>query len=240
MPLPGVSLRPSPTLKDEEGKLAVEGFYDDFRPPHQEEQELINEVKAKMDSETLKRRLGVKRWKEGKDLKELLDNYLWEPFINIDGIVGGYIGPMVKTSFPHKVTAKVDVRLFPDMDRDDILEKLKRHFIKKGFPEVEVRVQTMGGARCGYNPSRTSEKEPVVQSAIRAAASLGYQSVIWPIYFASTPLGMFSQPPLNMPAISAGLGRMGNDHRENEYFTLEGIRIYEKFVVAFLHDFSQI
>jgi len=32
---------------------------------------------------------------------------------------------------------------------------------------------------------------------------------------------------------------MGNDHRENEYITLEGIRIYEKFVAAFLHDYAK-
>ncbi len=50
---------------------------------------------------------------------------------------------------------------------------------------------------------------------------------------------MFSEPPLNLPVVSAGLGRMGNDHRENEYFTLEGIRIYEKFVAAFLHEYAR-
>ena len=227
------------SLKSPDGRIQVDGFYDDFRKPDSEEQEFIDEVKLKMDSDTLKKRLGVKQWRRGKPLEELLDDYLWGPVINIDGLVGGYIGPRVKTTFPHKVTAKMDIRLFPNMDRDDIVAKLRRHFDKHGFPEVEVRLLTMGDAKCGYNAVRTSKKEPIVQSAIRAAGSLGFKSVTWPIYFGSTPLGMFSEPPLRLPVVSAGLGRMGNDHRENEYITLEGIRIYEKFIAAFLHDYAK-
>jgi acetylornithine deacetylase/succinyl-diaminopimelate desuccinylase-like protein len=227
------------SLKSPDGRIVVDGFFDDLRPPDREEQELIDEVKTKMDSDTLKKRLGVRRWKRSKPLEELLDDYLWGPVINIDGLVGGYIGPRVKTTFPHKATAKLDIRLFPNMDRDDIIEKLRKHFEKHGFPEVEVRPSTMGNQRCGYNASRSPKDEPIVQSAIRAAESFGYRSVTWPIYFGSTPLGMFSEAPLNLPIVSAGLGRMGNDHRENEYFTVEGIRIYEKFVVTFLHEYAQ-
>lgn len=159
--------------------------------------------------------------------------------MNIDGLVSGYIGPRIKTTFPKKATAKIDIRLFPNMDRRDILEKLRRHFVKKGFPEVEVRLQTVGDATCGYNSAGTSREDPAVKSAVRAAESLGYQSVMWPIYTGSAPLVMFNEPPLNLPIVSAGLGRMGGSHRDNEFITLEGIRIYEKFIAAFLHDFAR-
>lgn len=230
------------SLKSLDGRILVDGFYDDLRQMTADEKELMEKVKVasgRADSEKLKRSLGVKRWKGGKPLEEVIDGYFWGPFINIDGLVSGYIGPRVKTTFPNSATAKIDIRLFPNMDRRDIIEKLKKHFLKHGFPEVEVRVLKMGDAECSYNASTTSKDEPIVRSAVKAAEALGYKSVLWPIYTGSTPLSMFCEAPLRIPAVSAGLGRMGNPHRENEYITLEGIRIYEKFVAAFLHEYAR-
>jgi acetylornithine deacetylase/succinyl-diaminopimelate desuccinylase-like protein len=42
------------------------------------------------------------------------------------------------------------------------------------------------------------------------------------------------------PAVGFGLGRMGREHIANEYFTVEGLRLYEKFVVTFLHEFARL
>ncbi|MDP6559524.1 MAG: M20/M25/M40 family metallo-hydrolase [Candidatus Binatia bacterium] len=231
------------TLKDPDGKVLIDGFYDDFRPPNAEEKELIEKVRAKSaksNSETFKQRLGVKQWKRGKRLEDLFEGYLWGPIINIDGLVSGYTGPRIKTTLPHKATAKLDIRLFPDMDREDIIRKLRKHLDKHGFPEVEIKWQTFGNAKSGWNSARSSYDTPLVHSALRAGEKLGAKdTVVWPIYFAFVPLGMFAAPPFNLPIVSAGLGWMGNEHQENEYFTLDGVRIYEKWVATFLHDFAQ-
>jgi acetylornithine deacetylase/succinyl-diaminopimelate desuccinylase-like protein len=230
------------TLRDADGKILIDGFYDDLRPPNEEERELIEKVKAnsgRADPEVMKQKLGVKKWKRGKSFEELVDNYLWGPLINIDGIVGGYTGPMVKTGLPHRVLAKMDIRLFPDMETEDIVRKLRRHLDKHGFPEVEIKRQEMGGARSGWNASTVPFDSPVVQSAIRTGEQMGAKgTVVWPIYFASCPLGMMAGSPLHLPVVSAGLGRMGNEHQDNEYFTLDGVNIYEKWVTAFLHDYA--
>lgn len=45
--------------------------------------------------------------------------------------------------------------------------------------------------------------------------------------------------PLNLPVISAGIGRMGRLHAANEYITVEGLNLYEKFSVAFLKELSE-
>ena len=42
-----------------------------------------------------------------------------------------------------------------------------------------------------------------------------------------------------LPVISAGIGRMGRLHAANEYITVEGLNLYEKFAVAFLKELSE-
>ena len=54
------------------------------------------------------------------------------------------------------------------------------------------------------------------------------EQAIWLIYYASTPLVVFSGPPLLLPVANTVLGRMGRLHEANEYITLEGVRSFEK------------
>ncbi len=221
------------TLKDQDGNILVEGFYDNVRPPSAEDRELLDELMARFDEEKVKRELGIFKFKRGRSGRELYQRFLMNPNINIDGYSSGYTGPYVKTMFPDRAVAKIDIRLVPDQTMDEILAKLRKHFDRHGFPELEIKIQGC------YNPSKTSLRSPVVQAAIRSAELHGVRTVCWPIYYAGIPMAVFSDPPLNLPAIGCGLGRMGREHIANEFFTVEGLRLYEKFVVAFLHEFAR-
>jgi acetylornithine deacetylase/succinyl-diaminopimelate desuccinylase-like protein len=221
------------TMKDQDGNVLVEGFYDNIRPVSAEDRRLLDELKANFDEEQAKRELDIVKFKRGKSGRELLERYVMRPNINIDGYSCGYTGAFVKTMFPDRAVAKIDIRLVPDQTMDDLLPKLRKHFDRHGFPEVEVNVQGF------YNPSKTEFSSSIVQAAIRAAASHDVKTVCWPLYYAGIPMAIFNAPPLNLPAIGCGLGRMGREHIANEYFTVEGLRLYEKFVVAFLHEFAR-
>ena len=222
------------TMKDRDGNILVEGFYDNVRPPSAEDRELLEQLKASFDEEQTKRDLGIHRFKRGRSGSELYETFLMRPNINIDGYSSGYTGAYVKTMFPDRALAKIDIRLVPDQTMDEILGKLRKHFDRHGFPEVELKVQGR------YNPSKTSLRAPIAQAAIRAADLHGVKTVCWPIYYAGIPMAVFSDPPLNLPAIGFGLGRMGREHIANEYFTVEGLQLYEKFVVTFLHELARM
>ena len=45
--------------------------------------------------------------------------------MNIEGLVGGYTGPGGKTILPHRAVAKIDMRLVPDMKKDDAVAALE-------------------------------------------------------------------------------------------------------------------
>jgi acetylornithine deacetylase/succinyl-diaminopimelate desuccinylase-like protein len=222
------------TLRDREtGRVLVEGFYDDFRQPNAEERSLIDRLKANFDEASVREKLQARRWKRGRPFGELLDRYLWEPYMNISGIVSGWTGPGVKTALPEVATVKIDIRLFPDMDREDILRKLRAHLDGHGFRHVQIKNEG------GYNWCRTSIEEPIAQACIRAAGAYGSETLAWPVYFASTPLVAFTTEPLKLPVVSGGIGHMGREHQANEYFTVEGLRLYEKYLCRLLHEFAE-
>jgi len=222
------------SLKDEDDKILVEGFYDDVIPLTAEEKEMIRNLKSAFDEEREKRRLGIKRFKGGRSGKDYFEHYVAGPIINIDGLESGYIGPGIKTNFPKSARAKIDIRLVPCQEYEDIYKKLRNHFDKYGFKELKMKC--LGG----YNWSKTPLSADIIQAQIEASKMFGMKQAIWPIYYASTPLVVFSAPPLSLPVANTGLGRMGRPHQANEYITIDGIRIFEKYCVAMLYVYANM
>jgi acetylornithine deacetylase/succinyl-diaminopimelate desuccinylase-like protein len=220
------------SLKAPDGTVLVDGFYDDVLPLSEESRKLIDVLAENLDEAEMHRELGVQRFKGGQRPKDLYWKVVSQPTINMDGIVGGYTGPGVKTMFPDRAKVKMDIRIVPDQDIHDILRKLRAHLDKRGFPQVEITPQGV------YNPTRTSPNEPIVKAAVSAVESFGVRPLLWPCYYAGIPMAIFGDPPLNKPTLGCGLGRMGREHIANEYFTVEGLRSYEKFLVAFFNDFA--
>ncbi|MCC7105596.1 MAG: M20/M25/M40 family metallo-hydrolase [Chloroflexi bacterium] len=221
------------TLQDPSGKVLIDGFYDGARPWTAEERTYFEAARAQFDEEATKRMLGISKFRCGMPGVDGYEVLMSEPLLNIDGLVSGYTGPKVKTSFPKSATAKIDIRLVPGLDWQEMVAKLRRHLDRHGFPEVQIEVQN------GYNTCQTPVDSPIVQAALRTAADHGPDSIIWPVYFASNPMVTWNEPPLSLPIVSAGVGKMGRPHMANEYFTLSGMREYPKWVVSFLKNFAE-
>lgn len=222
------------SLKDRDGKILVDGFYDDVLPIDEETQKLIDILVDNLHEAEMYRELGVQRFKGGKTPKELYWKVITQPTISIDGIIAGYTGPGVKTVFPDRAKVKLGIRIVPKQDMKDILNKVRKHFEKIGHPEVEIKPQGY------YNATRTSPNEPIVKAAVKATELFGVKPLLWPCYYAAIPMGIFGDPPLNLPTLGCGLGRMGRPHIANEYLSVEGLRMYEKFLVAFFHEFASM
>jgi acetylornithine deacetylase/succinyl-diaminopimelate desuccinylase-like protein len=222
------------SLKAPDGTVLLDGFYDAVAPLSEESKKLIDVMVDNLDEAEMYRELGVQRFKGGKRPKELYPKVVSQPTINMDGIVGGYTGPGVKTMFPDRAKVKMDIRIVPNQDIRDILKKLRAHLDKRGFNHVEINPQGF------YNPTKTSPNEAIVKAAVRATESFGVRPLLWPCYYAGIPMAIFGDPPLNKPTLGCGLGRMGREHIANEYFTVEGLRSYEKFLVAFFNAFAKM
>ena len=93
----------------------------------------------------------------GSQANERLES---QPTVNIEGLVGGYTGPGGKTILPHRAVAKIDLRLVPDMKKDDAVAALKAHLATHGFGDIEVNVTG------GYDPTSTPASAPLIQAQI--------------------------------------------------------------------------
>lgn len=221
------------SMMDQSGRVQIDGFYDNLRPLTPAEQEQLALLKDEFNEEATKKRLGIRKFRGGCLGSEYFDDFTTGPVFNIDGYRSGYIGPYIKTMFPDSAVAKLDIRLVPDMNKEDIKAKLRRHLDRHGFPHVEVWYQ---GA---YRWSKTDLSASIVQSAISAVRAHGLEPAIWPSAYYCAPVSMFNAPPLNLPTTDAGIGYMGRWHEANEFFAVDSMRDFEKWIVTFFHEFAE-
>ena len=219
--------------------VLIDGFYENVVPPSSEDLELINELEQTFDEESTKDLMQVERFIDDVHGKAALLRYLYSPTLNINGIWGGYTNPGTKTVLPHKITAKIDVRLVPNMTTREVLPRIRRHLDEHGFPHIIINK-----LESGYDWAKTSVREPVSQAVITAYRNFGYEPEIWPHLAGSAPFCMFNRAPLNLPFVMGGLGHGGRAHAPDEYLVVEdterigGLATLEKSYVAILDNLA--
>ena len=209
------------SLKGEDGFVKIDGFYDDVRPLLELEVQAVEKIPQ--DQESILRDLGLTSLLEGRTGSHYYYNLIFEPTCNLAGIYGGYMGEGSKTVLPNKVTAKIDMRLVPDQDPDDIYEKFKTHLTAHGYGDAEVRHFGM------IWPSRTPIDNPYVQMAADAVTTAwGEEPVIFPGIGGGGPNYVFTDT-LNTPCIVVPFaGHDQNNHAPDEnmdvQYYLNGIK----------------
>ncbi len=232
------------TLKDENERVLIPGFYDDVLEPTPAELEMMRDSESEdsppdgdgeKDSGPVDRRAGI-------GIKSPLLQYtgfdlrvrsLFSPTANICGFKSGYTGEGQKTVLPSRALVKMDFRLVPDQDPKDILGKLQRHLVDKGFDDVEMRLLSMD------YPVKTSAGHPVVAAARDAAVRVyGKKPAISPTQGGSGPMHPFKKH-LGLPMLGFGVGYWGSsNHAPNENIRLKDYRDGIKMVMAFIDNLA--
>ena len=216
-----------------DGRIVIDGFYENTRPPNNDDECLLMELVDLYGPNTLGSKYGITQFRAGFDGVEFVRELIFAPTLNIDGFRAGYTEFGSKTIVPASAMCKMDIRLVPNMTVQEMLDKVRAHLDRHGYEDIELRFVM------GYGPSKTSVNEPVAQAAIRAIQGLNALPKVVPMMPGSVPQVMFSDPPLKLPVVSSGLGHGGLLHAPNEYFEVEGLRACEKSAVAFLYEFAR-
>jgi acetylornithine deacetylase/succinyl-diaminopimelate desuccinylase-like protein len=229
------------TLVSEDGNtILVPNYYDDIRPPNEEESMLINAGVEQWSDQRMQDMLGVSQWIDGKTGKDAVIEYLFTTTMNIDGIWGGYTGEGVKTILPHRATAKVDSRLPPDIDPDEALAKIRQHLDSNGFSDLEIRKLS------GYPASQTSVEAPAVQAALSVFKKYADDVAVQPRIAGSAPFYQFTDR-LGLPLVPSGMGFGTGAHAPNEIMLVEpgagtpavGLADIEKAYVDFVYALAE-
>jgi len=221
------------TLKGEDGIVKVEGFYDNVRPPLSEEIEAVDSIPC--DSNALLSAHGARQLLENRFGQRYYHNMVFEPTLNISGLLSGYTGKGSKTVLPAVASVKLDIRLVPDQEPEEIYEKIMRHLEKHGFGDVEVYHES------GFIPSRTPITNKYVGVAREAVTKVwGTEPIIYPGIGGAGPNYIFTRD-LGIPCIVIPFAASDQaNHAPNESLVLEG---FEKGIMtsaAVIHTMGRL
>jgi acetylornithine deacetylase/succinyl-diaminopimelate desuccinylase-like protein len=215
------------SMKDDNGKVTVKGFYDDVTPLSVSERKALNEVPSV--DEQMKKELGITAIEmPGTNLSEATNL----PSLNINGMQSGNVGKLASNQIPTFATAVIDLRLVLGNDVKRQQQKLIDHIKAQGYyitdhePTEEERtkyaklIKVIPGED-GYNAQRTSMDLPIIQKVIAAVKTTTKdQLVLQPTMGGSLPLFLFEKH-LGAKTITVPIANHDNNqHAENENIRL--------------------
>ncbi len=219
------------TMKDGNGRVLIDGFYQHVRKPTEKERAAFRRIP--LDISAVAKSLGLEPSRlvpsEGFYAK-----LMSEPTLNICGVYGGYTGKGSKTVIPASASVKMDMRLVPDQDPEDIFRKLVKHVKKHGF-DVEVKEMS------ATPPSRTSLDCPFAEPIARAVEdATGVEPVIYPSLGATLPDYVFTRV-LGVPSIIVPYANIDeSNHAPNENIKVENFVRGIKCAAAVLESLSRV
>ncbi|MBC8346275.1 MAG: M20/M25/M40 family metallo-hydrolase [Candidatus Marinimicrobia bacterium] len=227
-PVPGQSLAHLiASMKDETGKVLVDGFYDTVEPLSEFERLELSKI-PDVDIQ-LKTELGL-AFTEGKGRS--INERLLLPSLTIKGLSSGNVGKKARNVIPSTATAAIGVRLVKGNDPIDMLDKVEAHIRKQGFhivyndPDMETRrkyqkIAKVNRRGSGYIASRTSMEEPNAKAIIDATRKfVGDKLILMPALGGSLPIYLFTDM-LQKPAIIIPIA----NHDNNQHAANENLRI---------------
>ena len=170
------------TLKAPDERITVDGFGELVKEPLEEDVQALREYQGDLTTQIMQE-YGLERPLMGRRDVELLKELFLRPQMSICGVTTGYQGVEDMTVVPAKASAKLDVRMVPDLTVDNVHTLLRRHLDARGFTDIDVIKKP------GLEPAKT----PVSHPYIRLVHSI-MKEVCAPAGTGVVPMAQFSGP----------------------------------------------
>jgi acetylornithine deacetylase/succinyl-diaminopimelate desuccinylase-like protein len=220
------------SFHDVDGRVAVDGFYDD-----------VQDVPGGLRSEWADLGFDEDAYRRTAGGAALIGEpgyatyeRLWiRPCLDVNGIISGYTGPGKKTVLPARARAKVSCRLVPDQDPERITELLKAHVAAQPSPGVEVRVMGLQTNR----PFRSDPSGPLYASASRALAEVYGVEPVRVASGGTLPIAREFMDLLTPSVAVMGFALPGaNMHAPNEWIPVEQLEKGAKSMVRLYRELA--
>jgi len=230
------------SMKNEEGRITIDGFYNEVVPMTAIEKILINKI-PNVENE-ISCKYGIpKPESEGLSLQEMVNL----PTLNVRGLSGGYVGKSGRNIIPSHSNAEFDIRLVKGMDPDKTLQLIKNHIWKQGWTLMEEKptledLQAYGKIavmekKAGFPATKTSYESKEAQYVIQAVKKVFRDEiVIMPTEGGSLPLYIFDH--FNAPVIGLPVSNFDcNQHTHNENLRVD---FFQRAVETYLALFTSL
>ncbi len=203
------------TIKNENEKILIEGFYEDVAKPTSQEKKFLKE--NEFSTEGLRKSLEIKYLLKEKDDVSTITKHLYSPTANIAGFGAGYLGEGAKTIVPREAFVKMDFRLVANMRALDIERKLRKHLKKFGFDDVPLNIYSK------EDPAKTPVESYIAQTMIECTEMVEkVKPNVWPTVAGTGPMSLFTKE-LKLPtAMGLGINYPGAGfHAPNEHIIID-------------------
>jgi acetylornithine deacetylase/succinyl-diaminopimelate desuccinylase-like protein len=214
------------SLRDDEGRILIDGFYDDVKAPTPAELAALAKV-PDVDA-GLSQSLALGRTEgEGRPVSETVLG----PALNVRGIASGAVREKAQNAIPTEARASIDFRLVPDQRPERVREKVEAHLRKLGYtiamaePDAAARRAAAKLVRLewdpGYPAARTSLDLPAARGVLAAVGrAMGDEPIAVPTLGGSIPMYLFGDV-LQTPVIGVPIA----NHDNNQHAPDENLRL---------------
>jgi acetylornithine deacetylase/succinyl-diaminopimelate desuccinylase-like protein len=203
------------TMHDDQGHVAIAGFYDKVRDWGRKARDEIRALPFK--DEHFRAEAGSPALGGEKEFSTL--ERIWmRPTCEVNGLLSGYTGEGAKTVLPSKAMAKVSCRLVPDQDPAEVAKLFEAHLDSVKPAGVTVKVTYIHGGK----PWKAELDGPLYDAARSALfAAFGKEPVVVGEGGSIPVVGDFTRI-LGAPVLLLGFGLPGeNAHAPDEWISVE-------------------
>jgi acetylornithine deacetylase/succinyl-diaminopimelate desuccinylase-like protein len=221
------------TLKDRDGRILVDGYYDDVLDISAEE--LAAWARLGIDDAAVLEQTGVFALMAEPGYG-LLHRQWARPTLDVVGMWGGFQGEGLKTIIPAAAHAKISCRLVPDQGMQDILDKLEAHLRRVTPPGAELTIDwRLPGAPAMLTPT----DHPAVLAAVDALTeTFGRRAELVRQGF-SVPVNEIAQRNLGLPSVMLGFASPTDAfHAPDERFSLASFEAGRRTAIEFLRGYA--
>jgi len=216
------------TLHDEEGRVAIDGFYEGV--PELSEEMRAEFKKQNHNEEALRTSLGLESL-YGETGYSFVERTGARPTLELNGVYGGFQGEGSKTVIPKEAHAKITCRLVGNQDPSQVLERIAAHLESHIQAGAKVIIKRGEKARAfNMDPSN-----PMLQKAADAYEQVYGTRALFTKDGGSIPIVEMFSRVLGAPVVMMGFGLPDeNLHAPNEHFNLENFDKGLLTIVEFL------
>jgi acetylornithine deacetylase/succinyl-diaminopimelate desuccinylase-like protein len=220
------------SMKGDQGRVTIPGFYDDVVPLTQREKD--EWAALPFDVDEYKAELGVAAL-DGEEGFTPLEQVWARPTLEVNGLGSGFTGEGAKTVLPSTAMAKISMRLVPDQDYRKI-ETLFEDYVKSvAPPTVQVEIKSMHGGK----PWVASLDDPALVTAAKAIEAGFGKRPVFQREGGSIPIVATFTELFEAPCVLMGIGLPDeNAHAPNERLDLENFFGGIRSSAFFLEEFS--
>lgn len=222
------------SLHDDQGRVAVAGFYNDVRDLTVEDRAEIAAVP--IDEEMLLTQSGTYAL-IGEAGYSVLERRWARPTLDLNGSWSGFQGEGSKTVTPCQAHAKITCRLVPDQDPARILDCIERHVASHLPPGVEATVHRFPGSAWPFSLRRD---HPALQAAKQTLRDAYGREPLIVRSGGTVPATSLFQEELGADTVTlAFMLPDSRAHAPDEWFRLSDFRLAPRVYAAFLAAVSR-